>query len=373
MGVNAGEDCSTARTAEEATLALHQPDLDVDGVVGCLRGLIEGLGLATDAVFVPVDLPGNLYRQLDGEHAYEPQGHPARDSAAAEAFTVRGPDGRVHGTLRCLVASESARRELNLLAAHTGVALASLAQREQLARREEHVRRVAEDLQDALLPALPEMTRTVGAVRYRAATRDTRVGGDFYDVFTLPGGRVLITVGDVVGRGIKAATRTSQITQTLRALALQRFDLDSLLERVDQQVAFQDPEIMATMWCALYEPSTGALEYASLGHPPVLVLRSGEQPEFLDADGLPLGLRELGHAPADRRRITLAPGDLLVGYTDGIVEAHWDIAAGQRALSGAVLSRREQELEALVDGALDELLAAADHTDDTLVLALRRQ
>jgi phosphoserine phosphatase RsbU/P len=132
---------------------------------------------------------------------------------------------------------------------------------------------------------------------------------------------VLVTVGDVVGKGVEAAVRTSRITQTLRALALRELPLDQLLALADEQVVWQDPEIMATLWCGMYEPDTGELAFASLGHPPALLLRSSGDPIRLELEGLPLGMRDLSPDPPEVCTRRLDARDLLVLYTDGVVEA----------------------------------------------------
>jgi len=285
-------------------------------------------------------------------------------------------DRRPAGVLRLKEAVPG--RELDLVLAHAATAFAHLQRRERMARRADAVRRVAERLQDALLPDLPELPNTLMDVRYRSAGREARVGGDFYDVFGLPDGRALLVVGDVMGKGIEAASRTSRITQTLRALALQGLDLQVLLERCHEQVTYQDPEIMATVWCGVYDPASGELEFASLGHPPALLLRGGDDPARHDAirlelEGLPLGMRDLTDTPPETRSRRLGPRDLLVLYTDGVVEASGDFLAGVEALRAAVEARADEPLAEIVSDVLDEMLADADHRDDAVLFLLRRR
>jgi serine phosphatase RsbU (regulator of sigma subunit) len=343
------------RAAEAAALALHRPGLAPEVVTELLRGSVVELGLCAEAVFLPPN------RMAD----------PATTDWTDVA--IPSPAGELLGILRCRAAPPARRRELELLAAHAGVALAAVARTVELERREDTMRRVAERLQDALLPKLPDVPQTMLAVRYRAAAREARVGGDFYDVFTLPDGRVLIVVGDVVGKGVEAAGRTSRITQTLRALALQGVALEDMLWAADSQVMWQDPEIMATVWCGLYEPATGEVEFASLGHPPALLLRSEQDAIRLELEGLPLGMRDLAPTPPETRNRKLEARDLLVLYTDGVVEASGDLLAGMDALLAAVASRRDEPLAVIVDEALDDLLTGAGHRDDAVLLLLRRR
>lgn len=348
-----------AADLQAAVLDLHATDLDVHALGTVLEEVVVKLGLARTAVFLPLALTAEVPTRADGI-----------------ALAVPGRGRRPAGVLRCTEAV--AGPDLELVVAHAAVAFENLSLREEIARREEAVRRIAEQLQDALLPDLPSLPNTLIDVRYRSAGREARVGGDFYDVFGLPDGRALIVVGDVMGKGVEAASRTSRITQTLRALALQGLDLQLLLERCHEQVTYQDPEIMATLWCGLYDPESGELDFASLGHPPALLLRGGDDPSRsdpirLELEGLPLGLRDLTDTPPETRSRRLGPRDLLVLYTDGVVEASGDFLAGVDALLAAVEARADEPLATIVSEVVDEMLADAGHRDDAVLFLLRRR
>lgn len=349
------------RLVDEAALALHQPSLTAGQVTDLLVSLVCELGLGESARFDPTaDLPAA----------------PEEGLVAVPVNRGTTASGRVRlaGMLCYRPSNGDVSRHVDSLAAHASLALAVVADRDEMVRREDSVRRIAEKLQDSLLPTLPQLDQTLLAVEYRAAGRDTRVGGDFYDVFPMPDGRVLIVVGDVMGKGVEAASRTSRITQTLRALALQGLGLDELLARVDEQVSFQDPDIMATVWCGLYVPATGELDFASLGHPPALLVREGnEDPIHLSLRGLPLGLRDLSEEPPECRDRRLAPRDLLVLYTDGVIESSGDVIAGLEALHAAIRARRNEPLDQLLHDSLDELLHKSGYTDDAVMLLLRRR
>jgi serine phosphatase RsbU (regulator of sigma subunit) len=344
--------------AADASLMLHQPGLAAADVTTLLETIVQSLGLSDVAVFVT-----EAMSRVDDDDG----------GGGDETVAVRRPDGLTEGLLRCRPVDDGARHTIGALAAHAGLALAAAARMTELERREAALRRIAEHLQDSLLPELPALPNTNIEVQYRAAGLEARVGGDFYDAFPLPNGRVLIVVGDVMGKGVEAASRTTRITQTLRALALQGRPLDEMLERCDEQVTFQDPEIMATVWCGLYDPEDGELEFASLGHPPALLLRADGEPTRLTLEGLPLGMRDLAVEPPEVRGRRLATRDLLVLYTDGVVEASGDYIAGQEALLGAIVARRHEPLSQLVQDALDELLADAGHSDDAVMFLLRRR
>ena len=346
------------RSVEDATVALHAPELDAAGVMSRLERTAVDLHLAEHAVFVPAG--------LDHEAPWAP------DEVTTVTPTHR-PSGLLEGWLHCVGTPPGADWALETLATHAGIALATLARIAEGHRRARALHEISERLQDALLPELPQLPSTALAVAYRAAATDARVGGDFYDVFELPDGRVLVVVGDVVGKGIEAASRTSQITHTLRALALTGLELSAMLERCDEQISYQDPEIMATVWCGLYEPTSGELEFASLGHPPALLLRAEGEAIRLTLEGLPLGLRDLSPDPPEIRSRLLGSRDLIVLYTDGVVEASRDYLAGQESLLDVVREHSDEPLSDLIDHVLDTMLGASVQRDDAVVLALRRR
>ncbi|MBA2319434.1 MAG: serine/threonine-protein phosphatase [Euzebyales bacterium] len=342
----------------EAALELHTAGRGADQVTSLLERLVGRLGLGEGALYVPAVIAGGEMRIADPTEL---------------SVDVRDQSGTVLGVLRCRPRHEAAEPALRALAAHTGVALGGAGHLREVEHDVAGVRQVAERFQDSLLPELPTVEHTTLAVAYRAASREAKVGGDFYDVVPLPGGHVLIVVGDVVGKGIVAAVHTSIITQTLRALALQGLELDDLLARADIQVRWQREELIATLWCGLYEPETGELSFASLGHPPALLLRAGGDHLRLELHGLPLGLRDLLPEPPEVRTRRLEPRDLLVLYTDGVVEASRDYFAGQDALLAAVAARHDEPVGEILVAALEELLLDAGHTDDAVMLLLRRR
>jgi serine phosphatase RsbU (regulator of sigma subunit) len=338
----------------EAGLRLVDPELTPDELGREVAQLAVQLGLAHEARFAP------------GTEGSAPQ------SAQDAAVEIRGLGGALAGVLWCTPASDEARQHLGLLARHAGLALDLLARAQLAEQREASARRIAERLQDALLPRVPDIPHTTIAVGYRAAAKEAKVGGDFYDVFPLPCGRILLSIGDVMGKGVAAAAHTSRITQTMRALALAELELDELLERLDEQVTWQEGDVMATVWCGLYEPTSGELAFASLGHPPALLLRAVGDPIRLELEGLPLGMRDLAERPPEIRTRRLDSRDLLVLYTDGVVEASRDYVAGLNALLGAVKARREEPVGELLDAALTDMLGEAAPTDDAAMLLLRR-
>jgi len=342
-----------------------------------LERLVRATGLADDVAYTSATSSTSSTSRASSMDAGEAA--PSRPSHRGAGVTttevalvpVRRTDGYPQGLLRCRP-RPGTLSTIEDLATLAGAAMGEAARAEELAVREAALRRVAERLQDSLLPVLPALPSTLLEVVYRAAARDARVGGDFYDAFALPDGNVLLVVGDVMGKGVEAASRTSRITQTFRALAMQGLPLDRMLERVCEQVVFQDPEIMATMWAGLYEPLSGQLVFASCGHPPALLLRPEGPAAWLNVEGLPLGMHDLLDEIPETRSRVLGSRDLLVLYTDGLIEASGDVIAGQEALLHAIESRRDSSLRDLVVEVSDELLHDAGHTDDAVLLVLRR-
>lgn len=237
--------------------------------------------------------------------------------------------------------------------------------REQLALEAEADRqgRIARTLQRTLLqttasPFAPSRPPRVGGVEvytaYEPADQDDLIGGDFYDAFLLPGGRVALVVGDAMGKGLAAAADTADVKFTLRAFLREDPGTDpaALLGRLNAHLcrrrALEEGERRAAgvptqypMVCVsvvVIEPATGAARAAAAGMEPTLVLRAGGggPPEAVsDAGGLPLGAIsewEGESAPLSR---PLAPGDALLLFTDGVAEARRRDGAGGLTIFGA--------------------------------------
>src|SRR5919109_2979710 len=151
-------------------------------------------------------------------------------------------------------------------------------------------RRVAETLQRSLLPRLPVVPGLRLAARYRPGSAETRIGGDWYDAIPLRGGNVAIAIGDVVGRGVKAAARMAHLQSALRAYALEGLRPALILERMNSFVLEGEQGGMVTLLYAVVDPDAHTLQVASAGHPPPMVLDPGGRPTFAEAPpGSPLG------------------------------------------------------------------------------------
>src|SRR5262245_8197470 len=155
----------------------------------------------------------------------------------------------------------------------------------------EHERGIAATLQRNLLPArLPDVPGVGAAARYLPGGDGVEVGGDWYEVIPLPSDRVGVAIGDVVGRGVRAAAIMGQLRVALRAYALEFESPAVVARRLAGFVQTIDPNQMATCVYAVLEPESGVLSYTNAGHPPPLLLNPDGSATYLEGDpGLPLG------------------------------------------------------------------------------------
>ena len=194
---------------------------------------------------------------------------------------------------------------------------------------------VAQALQRAVLPdALPRIAGLDLAARYLPCTVGLEVGGDWYDVFPLGGGRVGLTVGDVVGHNVAAAAVMGQVRNLLRGYALDKIDPAAVLTATDAALELLLPDALATAVYAVLDLASGELRYASAGHPPPACVTPSGEVSYLDADpDAMLGLGG-GFSTGYRR---LVPGSTLLFYTDGLIEdRHRDLGEGLARLAGVM-------------------------------------
>ena len=230
---------------------------------------------------------------------------------------------------------------------------------------------VAETLQRALLPErLPEVTGAALAARYLPGEGEA-VGGDWYDAIPLRDGRVTLAMGDVVSRGLRAASVMAQLRNALRAYAAEGYEPRPVIERLDGMTRALDGRELATLFYAVLDPATGELVYGNAGHPPALVLAQDGRVRLLDdGRGPPLGA--LADPVFGSATATLGHGETLVLYTDGLVERRdvW-IDEGLARLvdrAGAVAGRAPEEL---LGDLVQEFVGSGAAEDDVALLALR--
>ena len=243
---------------------------------------------------------------------------------------------------------------------------AALAIHGRLAERD---RGLAEALQRSLLPMLPDVLGVGLEGRYLPAAA-ARLGGDWYDAFTLPGGRLGLAIGDVSGRGFQAAAVMGQLRSGLRAYAMDRASPSEVVERLSQLLRQLEPGRNATLVYLLLDPQEGTLLLASAGHPPPLILDGTGGCAYVEMPGsVPLGAVRFAHYEDVEAR--LEPGDSLVLYTDGVVERPGvSLDVGLEQLRQAVC-RTASEPMAMCDEIIRELLPRGASHDDAALLVGR--
>jgi anti-sigma regulatory factor (Ser/Thr protein kinase)/FixJ family two-component response regulator/putative methionine-R-sulfoxide reductase with GAF domain len=238
------------------------------------------------------------------------------------------------------------------------------------ARRFQQEHETAVTLQRSLLPdRLPDIPGLALAARYLPGAAGTEVGGDWYDVIPLGDGRVGIAMGDVVGRGIPAASLMGQLRNGLRAYAIEGHTPAAVLERLDRMVQSLSPGRMATLLYMVLEPDGRNAVFANAGHLPPLVVEEGRMPRLLDgARGVPLGV--LPYASFDEAGARLEPSSTLVVYTDGLVEERGISIEIRLEELQRVASAPFEGPNELCERLLHELLPEGPGVDDVAVLAL---
>ncbi|MEV7879950.1 SpoIIE family protein phosphatase [Streptomyces sp. PvR018] len=241
---------------------------------------------------------------------------------------------------------------------------------ERLRTSERRHRETAVTLQRSLLPQELEQPDDLRiAATYQPGGTDAAVGGDWYDVITLGAGRTALVIGDVMGRGVRAAAVMGQLRTAVRAYA--RLDLPphEVIQLLDVLASEIDATQIATCVYAVHDPNEGQLVYASAGHLPILVRdEDGTVERAADPTGPPLGTGGWVHTSGT---IALPPGSTAVLYTDGLVERRSEdidegVASLARALSGAKGSP-----QVVCDRLIRSLGVTAEHDDDVAVLVVQ--
>ncbi len=230
-------------------------------------------------------------------------------------------------------------------------------------------RRVALELQRAILPLHDEAFELPGLrtmVRYLPASRAGRVGGDWYITADMPGGHVLIALGDVAGHGLAAAAGMARLRGALAGLAITGSPPERLVGWLNDLVHHVAPEHTASVIAGYFDPASRTLTWAQAGHPPPVLVRGTWARPLDPPAGILLGAGNEEYAAAV---LALAPGDLLLLYSDGLIERrNRSLEEGLATLSAAV--RGIAVPERAIDAAV-RALGSADPEDDTCLVALR--
>ena len=287
--------------------------------------------------------------------------HPSPGARAIVPMIVRG---RVSGALlfvfRAPRTFEAADRDF--IESLAGLCAQAL-ERSRLYAQEHHV---AATLQRALLPAaLPYVPGVTIDAAHRAGSPGADVGGDWYDAFRLPDGRIVVAIGDVIGRGLDAAVAMGQIRQAVRAAALEGHPPSAVLALIGRILPLATAERdMTTAIVGIFDSVRSTFTYATAGHPAPL-LASGGLVATLPSGGLPIGF--MSRLPAPSWTVDLAPGSLLVMYTDGLIESRRDATAGLAALTRVVEEQARIRPAAPAQAILDHVDVSASVDDIALV------
>ncbi|MEU9139583.1 SpoIIE family protein phosphatase [Streptomyces sp. NPDC048404] len=235
------------------------------------------------------------------------------------------------------------------------------------ARWFQSVRNTAVTLQRSLLPEHPpHLTGLEVASRYQPAQATSEVGGDWYDVIPLADDRTALVVGDVMGNGIDAAATMGRLRTATCAYADLDLDPGEVLQHLDKITCDLEHYIVTCIY-AVYDPHSRRCRIANAGHMPPALVRSGAAPELLDLpSGAPLGV---GGVPFETTTVEFNPNDLLVLYTDGLVETRLHPIDDRLNVLLSFLDEADRPLEEICDLLLYGLRNSDDHDDVALLVA----
>ena len=238
------------------------------------------------------------------------------------------------------------------------------------ARLFEQERHIAETLQRSLLPDhLPEIPGLEVAVRYLPAGAGMEVGGDWFDMLELADGRVVLAMGDVVGRGVRAAAMMGKLRTSLEAYAYDGRSPQEVVERLHLLMERQHRAEMATLLYVAIESDRGTAELTSAGHLPMLTRAPDGTARFV-ARGSSPPLGALPFLQFESSRVDVEPGSALVLFTDGLVEVRGtSIELRLEQLRGAV-EAGPADPEELCDAVLTHMLGDEEPQDDVALLVL---
>ena len=248
---------------------------------------------------------------------------------------------------------------------------AALAIRRAQLHEEEH--RIAVELQKGLIPKrLPELRGIEMAASYEVAGLGVQVGGDWYDTFELPGGRLGIVVGDVTGRGIRAASAMGQLQTLTRAFALaenaSRAPGEALTLLNRHQLALGDEQLFTIIYVIL-DPRRSTIVWANGGHPPPLLRDAGGACRYIEAGNGLMGVEDNMYETFEER---IGANSTVVLYTDGLIERRGEsLDAGLERLAAAV-SSGPRGAEPLRDHILAQLIEPSGQRDDDVTAVVAR-
>lgn len=326
--VQQATDAATRVTGAQLGAFFHHSGRDGDGQLyalsGTARPTVEPIPSTRRARVLPPAVEDGLVLRSDDVAAdpsydgMEPfPGLPQVSVRSYLATPVVSPSGEVLGALLfghadVGVFDDRAERLAVGIAAQVSISLDN-------ARLYQQERRTALALQQSLLPQDVEQRAglTIG-YEYSPGGGGLDVGGDWFDVIALPGGRTALVIGDVMGRGIRAAAIMGQLRTAVRAYAVSDLPPDVLMSRLNQIVLDMDDDLIATCTYAVLDPLRGSLTLGSAGHLPAAVMRGGGSVELVEDElGPPLGVDGGIYLETE---VAFPVGDRLLLFTDGLVE-----------------------------------------------------
>jgi phosphoserine phosphatase RsbU/P len=224
-------------------------------------------------------------------------------------------------------------------------------------------------LQHSLVPAaLPVVPGAEMAARYVPGRGG--VGGDWYDVFTLPSGELCVVVGDVAGSGLAAAVIMGRMRSALRAYALETRDPAEVLDRLDRKMQHFEPDAMATVLYAVIDPALDRMNICLAGHFPPVIARPGQPAELASvAPGLMIGAWNKAQRPV--ATVQIPPGALLCFYTDGLIERRGELI--DDGIARLCRTMMADTAEAACGAVMQALVGSGPARDDIALLMVRRQ
>ncbi|MFD9281125.1 SpoIIE family protein phosphatase [Streptomyces mirabilis] len=335
--------------------------------------------VASDPVWDPILSGTPLFLSSRAEYTSrypELAARPSQAGKQAWAFMPLTASGHTFGV--CVVSFDRPRRlsdEERTLLTTISALVAQALERARLYDAE-HTR--SQELQRSLLPSgLPELPACTAAARYLPAGQGMDVGGDWYDIIPLSGGRVALVVGDVMGHGLPEAATMGRLRTAVHTLADLELPPDEIMSHLNDIVGGMAEESYATCLYALYDSTTQICSVARAGHPPPAVVHPDGSVHFPEvAPDPPLGAAE---PPFETFEMTVPDGSLLVLYTDGLVEsATREIDDGMAELARLLRAAHEgpgemaADLERLCDTVTAGLLPAEHSTADDAALLIAR-
>jgi serine phosphatase RsbU (regulator of sigma subunit) len=269
-----------------------------------------------------------------------------------------------------------ARDEFGTLAGAFNQMAQDLERHQAQAVEQERLRRELELSRLIQTEMLPRASLRMGPAEIKGISIPAReVGGDFFNYFVLPDGRLALLVGDVSGKGVSAALLMANVQATLRARLPLETDLARLATQLDREVDESTPRgVYLTLFIGILDTARGELRYVNAGHNPPFVMRRAGGSELMTSTGLPIALYS-GHEYGDSS-IAIGSGDLLFFYTDGLVEAENEAGEmfGLERLQRIIAAVQADEIDTVIER-IEETVrtfrGSAEPLDDATLMALR--